>query len=168
MKQTLKYIYHQLFETMKFAETKHSITITIATAIVAFATTFFSDNVTVNLLSSACIMFALISIIYSFVALTLRRNVVPKRNKIKSKINLLDYHVITSFDEYSYVQTIKEMYKLPNAYKPDDFDFDLARQVIITARAIKVKLGCFNYSLVFLLFSLICGILVASLKGNLF
>ena len=44
MKQTLKYIYERLFESLKYAETKHSITMTIASAVIAFASTFFSDN----------------------------------------------------------------------------------------------------------------------------
>ena len=65
MKQTLKYIYQTLFENLKYAETKHSITMTIASAVIAFASTYFSDNKLINILASATIMLALISIIYS-------------------------------------------------------------------------------------------------------
>ena len=50
MKQTLKYIYERLFENLKYAETKHSITMTIATAVIAFASTFFSLNKIINIL----------------------------------------------------------------------------------------------------------------------
>ena len=58
MKQTLKYIYGLVFENMKFAEAKHNIVLTLAGAVIAFATTFFSSNPVQNI-------FAIFSIIFS-------------------------------------------------------------------------------------------------------
>ena len=66
MKQTLKYIYSVVFDNLKFAEAKHTLILTLASAVLAFATTFFSVNTIQNLLAIASVVFALIAIFYSF------------------------------------------------------------------------------------------------------
>ncbi len=167
MKQTLKYIYERLFENLKYAETKHSITMTLASAVIAFASTFFSDNSVINIISSATIMLALLSVIYSFIAL-ISREVKIKSNKNEiDKINLMFYKTIMLYDEINYVKKIKKKYNFPTSYKPDEMDYDLARQVISTAKLLYVKFSYFNYSLFFLFLSIICGIVVVCIKGNL-
>lgn len=167
MKQTLKYIYERLFEKLKYAETKHNTTMTIAAAVIAFASTFFSDNKIINVLSSACIMFSLISIIYSFIALLSRDIKLSNKEKFSSKNNLMNYKTIKDFSAPSYIKKIKQMYGLPHSYKADEMDLDLARQVISTAKLVGIKLSYFNFALVYLFLSIVCGIIVVCFKGNI-
>ena len=167
MKQTLKYIYERLFENLRYAETKHSITMTIASAVIAFASTFFSDNNIVNIITSACIMLALLSILYSFIALLSRKVKVSHKEKNDTHQNLMLYSTIKNFSDISYCKKIKTAYNLPPSYKIDEMDLDLARQVITTAKLVNLKFSYFNFSLVFLFLSLLCGIVVVCIKGNL-
>lgn len=168
MKQTLKYIYERLFDSLRYAETKHSITMTIASAVIAFSSTFFSNNSAVNILTSASIMLSLISIIYSFIAL-LSRDVKIKQNigKDVKRNNLMNYKTIIQYSDVEYVKKLKKEYQLPASYKPDEMDLDLARQVITTAKLVSIKFSYFNYALVYLFLSIICAIVVVCIKGNL-
>ncbi len=167
MKQTLKYIYERLFDNLKYAETKHSITMTIASAVIAFASTFFSDNSIINILTSACIMLALISIIYSFIALLSRNVKVSHKPKNNNHTNLMLYKTIKDFSDISYLEKLKVAYNFPKSYKVDEMDLDLARQVITTAKLVNLKFSYFNFSLVFLFLSLVCGIVVVCIRGNI-
>lgn len=167
MKQPLKYIYERLFDNLKYAETKHSITMTLASAVIAFASTFFSDNSLINILSSATIMLALISVIYSFIALISREVRIKIHSGEIKQNNLMFYKTIMKYDEMSYVKKIKKEYNLPTSYKVDEMDLDLARQVISTAKLLYIKFSYFNYALFFLFLSLFCGIVVVCIKGNL-
>ena len=167
MKQTLKYIYERLFDNLRYAETKHSITMTIASAVIAFASTFFSDVSSINILSSACIMLSLISIIYSFIALLSREVKVKSKETEVKRNNLMHYKTIVLYSDVSYVKAIKKQYALPSSYKHDEMDLDLARQVISTAKLVKIKFSYFNFALVYLFLSLVCGILVVCIKGNI-
>lgn len=167
MKQTLKYIYERLFEDLKYAETKHSITMTIASAVIAFASTFFSNNYVLNILSSACIMLALISIIYSFIALLSRNVHVSNKEKAVAKNNLMLYKTIKEYSDISYCKKLRTSYQLPKDYKIDEMDLDLARQVITTAKLVNLKFSYFNFSLVFLFLSILCGIVVVCIRGNI-
>ena len=167
MKQTLKYIYERLFENLKYAETKHSITMTIATAVIAFASTFFSSNNIINIFASACIMLALISIIYSFVALLSREIKVSNGTKKSNQNNLMSYKTIAGYSDMEYAKAIKQKYLLPPAYKVDEMDLDLTRQIITTAKLTKLKFSYFNYALVYLFLSILCGICVVCIKGNI-
>ena len=168
MKQTLKYIYERLFDSLRYAETKHSITMTIAAAVIAFSSTFFSNNSVINILTSASIMFSLISIIYSFIAL-LSREVKIRKDTSKNikRNNLMNYKTIIQYTDIDYVKKIKKEYDLPTSYKPDEMDLDLARQVITTAKLVNIKFSYFNFALVYLFFSIMCAIIVVCLKGNL-
>ena len=49
MKQTLKYIYSVVFDNLKFAEAKHTLVLTLSSAVIAFASTFFSINIYQNI-----------------------------------------------------------------------------------------------------------------------
>lgn len=167
MKQTLKYIYERLFDNLRYAETKHSMTMTIAAAVIAFASTFFSDNNIINILSSACILLALISIIYSFIALLSREVRISKTEKTSQKSNLMHYKTIKDFSAISYVKKLKQLYGLPSSYKPDEMDIDLAKQVISTAKLLNIKFNYFNFALVYLFLSILCGILVVCIKGSI-
>ena len=167
MKQTLKYIYERLFDNLRYAETKHSITMTIASGVIAFASTFFSNNNIINILSSACIMLALISIVYSFIALLSREVRISKSDKLHSRNNLMHYKTIKEYSELAYVKKIKHEYGFPSSYKPDEMDLDLARQVISTAKLVRIKLSYFNFALIYLFLSILCGIIVVCIKGNI-
>ena len=167
MKQTLKYIYERLFDNLKYAETKHSITMTIASAVIAFASTFFSNNSLINILTSACIMLALISIIYSFIALLSRNVKVSHKPKKNNHTNLMLYKTIKDFSDISYLEKLKVAYNFPKSYNIDEMDLDLARQVITTAKLVNLKFSYFNFSLVFLFLSLVCGIMVVCIRGNI-
>ena len=71
MKQTLKYIFDRLEEQLKYAETKHSISITLASALTVFSATYLdSSKPLVNALSAISIIFSLVSVLYSFIALS--------------------------------------------------------------------------------------------------
>ena len=115
MKQTLKYIYERLFESLKYAETKHSITMTIASAVIAFMSSFFSNNRIINIISSATIMLALISIIYSFIALLSRNVRINEKHRDVKSINLMDHNTISKYNEYDYVKKLKSEYMLPQS-----------------------------------------------------
>ena len=90
MKQTLKYIYSVVYENLKFAEAKHTIVLTLAGAVLAFATTFFSESLVQNMFAIASIIFSLIAIFYSIVALA-ARNVRVKSKNNHHKANLIYY-----------------------------------------------------------------------------
>ena len=167
MKQTLKYIYQTLFENLKYAETKHSITMTIAAAVIAFASTYFSSNNLINILASATIMLALISIIYSFVALLSREVKLPNKDSHLDRKNLMNYKTIRHYTDAGYAKKIKEEYDLPKDYKIDEMDIDLARQVITVAKLVNIKFSYFNYALFFLFLSIVCTIVAVCIRGNL-
>lgn len=167
MKQTLKYIYQTLFEKLKYAETKHSITMTIASAVIAFASTYFSDNKLINILASATIMLALISIIYSFVALLSRNVKLPKKDTHTENKNLMSYRTISNYTDIGYAKKIKKEYNLPPNYNIDEMDLDLAREVISVAKLVSIKFSYFNYALFFLFLSILCTIVAVCIRGNL-
>ena len=159
MKQTLKYIYERLLENMRFAESKHSITIALAGGIVVFASGFLNLSTTfVATLSAGCIIFALVSVLYSFIALSARKVHIKLRKNAPQTNNLMYYKNILKFDEEHYVETIQKQYNLPKSYKPDEMDKDLARQIISIAKVTNLKFSYFNFSLVFLFLSLSCAV----------
>ena len=166
MKQTLKYIYERLLDNTKIAESKYAITIALASGVIVFASGFLSlDSLIGKTLSAGCIVFALISVLYGFVALSAKTIRIPRKKHPKKIKNLMFYKNIIRFDEHSYVEEIKKRYNFPNAYKPDEFDFDLARQVISLAKVVYLKFLYFNLSLVFLILSVICGVVLIILIG---
>ncbi len=167
MKQTLKYIYQTLFENLKYAETKHSITMTIASAVIAFASTYFSNNQLINILASGTIMLALLSIIYSFVALLSRNVKISHEEREVNQKNLMSYRTISQYTDIGYVKKIKKEYNLPKEYEIDEMDLDLAREVISIAKLVSIKFSYFNYALFFLFLSILCTIVAVCIRGNL-
>ena len=111
MKQTLKYIYNIVFDNMKFAEAKHTLILTLSSAVLAFATTFFGNDIIQNVLAVASIIFALIAIFYSFVAL-IARKVNAKQKQVNGSENLLYYKDIMRFDSKTYIEKIRINYSL--------------------------------------------------------
>lgn len=166
MKQTLKYIYSVVFDNLKFAEAKHTLILTLASAVIAFATTFFSLNQIQNLFAIASIIFALISIFYSFIALVAKR-VRLKQKKFNKTANLIFYKDILKFDEFGYIDKIKKEYSFTNLYKPDAMDYDIARQIISISKLAYIKFLYFNFAVVFLIVSIICIIFAVLVRGNI-
>lgn len=166
MKQTLKYIYSLVYENMKFAETKHSIILTLSGAVIAFSTTFFSTNTKQNLFAIASIILSLISILYSFVALV-SRNVRTKKRKTDANDNLLFYKDIMHYDEKSYIENIKKKYNFTNIYKADKMDYDLASEIIITSKLAYIKFIYFNFAVLFLIVSIVCLISTVLIRGKI-
>lgn len=167
MKQTLKYIYERLLDSFRIVEGKYAITIALASAVIVFASTFIANaDVYVRILAGGCIVFALISILYGFVALSARRIRFFKKQKPQKIENLMYYKTIIKFNEFDYVEEIKNRYNYPKSYKPDGFDYDLARMVISQAKVINLKFLYFNLSLVFLIVSILLGVGLVLLIGG--
>lgn len=165
MKQTLKYIYERFYEQVKYAETKHSISLTLSSALAILSSSYLSDTRSmVVILSASSIIFSLVSALYSFFALCIKKYSTKKSHNFK-KGDLLSYDNVVRFGEDEYLKELLKEYPFPKGYKIDQFDRDLASQVITTAKAIKFKFTLFNYSITFLLVSLFCQAGVIILKG---
>lgn len=165
MKQTLKYIYSIVYDNLKFAESKHTLILTFSGAVLAFATTFFSENIAQNLFAIASIVFALLAIFYSFIALVAKTSKITNTHKAKV-CNLTFYKDIMNFDEVSYINEIKKQYEFTNIYKPDNFDYDLARQIISNSKLAHTKFLYFNFAVVFLLASVLSLIVTVLIRGG--
>lgn len=167
MKQTLKYIYDKILKQQNQAESKFSITIALASAVIVFGASFITENnVTENILAGGCIIFALISILYSFLALKARIIKIKNKKRKKTEKNLIFYKNIINFDEFDYTNAIVERYDFPPNYKIDEFDLDLARQIIATAKVVYYKFFYFNVSLVFLMMSILFAVAEAFVVGG--
>lgn len=163
MKQILKYIYAQLFENLKFAETKNSIAITLSSAVIVFAVTFISQNdIIVVSISALSIALCLISIILSFFGITSKHSKSPRKDRHRENYNLMHYKDILSFNVEVYAKTIKKDYGLPRGYEIDNQDLDLCKQIIATAKSVNSKFSYFNFALLFIflgIFILTIGII---------
>jgi hypothetical protein len=167
MKQTLKYILGVMTEHRKFSEDKHSITIALSSAVIVFFSSFMSNtNQLVQFLAALSIIFALISVLYSFLGLTVRRKKTSVNRSIEEG-NLLDYKDISKFETERYLQAIKKQYNFPNSLKFDDFDKNLANEVIAMAKTVSSKFLYFNFALLFLALGISCGVLMICLLGLL-
>lgn len=167
MKQTLKYILQRLTEHRKFAEDKHSITIALSSAVIIFFSSFMTNaNQVVQFLSALSIIFSLVSVLYSFFALTAKRIKTKNKNSLLEG-NLMDYKDISKFNTEKYLQAVKKQYQFSNSLKFDDFDRDLATEVIAMAKTVKFKFSYFNIALLFLGIGISCGVMVIVLLGVL-
>lgn len=168
MKQTLKYILERLVEMLKIAEGKYSITIALASGVIVFGTTFIANqNITIRVLSGASMVFALVSVIYGFVALLARTVRIKNKSREKHHDNLLFYKNIMRFDAETYVEAIKKSYNFPASYKPDGFDLDLAKTLIAQAKVIHLKFWYLNISLFFLMLSIALAVIMLLALGGL-
>ena len=159
MKQTLKYILEKLIQMRKFAEEKHSITIALSSGVIVFSSYFISSQrQEILLVSAASIVFALISVLCSFLALAARRVRIKSFNK-KESGDLIDFRSVSKFGVNDYLETVKTLYNFPKTYKFDQFDKDLATQIISTAKVISIKFSYFNSAILFLALSVICAVI---------
>lgn len=168
MKQTLKYIYERLIDIIKIAEGKYSITLALASGVIVLGSSFIGqESFYIRVLAGGTIVFSLISIIYGFVALFARNVRLFRKRMPKNDKNLMFYKTIIKFDEYAYVDEIKKKYNFPKSYKPDEFDYNLARSVIAQARVVNIKFLYFNLSLLFLLLSVFLAVVMVMLLGGI-
>lgn len=156
MKQILKYILSQVMENLHFAEGKHNISITLSSAVIVFAASQFSLYTRLGSVFASCaIVSCAASLFCSFSAMSSRKirwfHAFKRADKAN---NLIYFQDISSFDEETYLKKIQTDYSLPKQYKPDGFDFDLARQIIATSKVAKIKFRLFNAALSFLALSI--------------
>lgn len=152
MKQILKYILAQVMENLKFAEGKHNISITLSSAVIVFAASQFSLFTQLGTVFASCaIVSCAASLFCSFWAMSSRKiHFFHAFKKSQNATNLIYFQDVSNFDEKGYIQKIQSDYSLPKSYKPDGFDFDLARQIIANSKVAKIKFRLFNAALTFL------------------
>lgn len=160
MKQTLKYIYTNIQEQLKFSEQKHSIIIAINSGIIVLVTGLFKETNTVLLIINWLIyIFCSASILCNFFALYSKSVKVSKREcNINRNINLLYYKEILNMTEIQYLDLIRQKYGYPNSYKFDELEKDLAKQIIANSIVVERKYKLFNLSILFLTLGLIFAI----------
>lgn len=162
MKQMLKYILSLIIEQQKYAEQKHSIILTINSGIIVLTVGFFTNSGAVVLLLNFCALFLCgISLCINLVALY-SRVIKIKRQNLKSlvKCNMLYFGNIAYFSEEEFLKRIKHQYNFPESYEFDNFDMDLARQIIVNSRVVSIKHSLFNKSLGFLIGGLLSAIIM--------
>lgn len=167
VKQTLKYIYSILTENLKFAESKHSILIALNSALAVFISTYLTSTMlVVKLIACLIIIFAVISLLFNFLAL-FSRNIKYKKNiKFKEEnLNLIYYKHIINYSFDKYLEAIKKEYSFPKEYEFDGLDKDLSKQIIAISNVTNFKFSFFNYSLFFLMFELVLTILNVCIVG---
>lgn len=150
MKQTLKYILSVIMENLKYAEGKHGVSIALATGIIIFASTNLDTLILLNIIfSGLAIFFCAISIGFSFLALMSRNIKITKKKEIvvNSDLNLIYFKDIADFDANNYLNAIINYYDFPKGYTPDNFEIDLADEILLNARVTNLKFNFFNKSI---------------------
>ncbi len=166
----LKYILSLITHQQQYAEQKHSFILAINSGIIVLTVNFFTNNGPVVLLLNFCVLVMCgVSLCLNLLALY-SRVIKTKNTKLNSlcKCNMLYFGNISYFSEEEFLIRIKSQYNFPESYTFDDFDRDLARQIVINSRVVSIKHNLFNKSLLFLIFGLISAIFmfaVISLGG---
>lgn len=166
MKQILKYTLNIVIDNVKFSETKHSVIISLNGALIVFTAGFFSSKVfEIALLNWSVLLFSAISMLISFSALHSRFDKV-KRNVKTSRVNSLVYYKdISSLNTQDFLNRIIISYNFPKDYVCDEYEKDLASEIIANARLAEIKYSLFNKSIFFLSLALIFGIVLFAIVG---
>ncbi len=159
MKQLLKYILSLNIEHQKIAETKHSITIALASGVlVVFVSVLDSVFVSARYLGYVAVFNCILSIACSFVALSSKDIIVKRKHKWgKQQVNLTYFKHLSHLDIDEFKQLLLQNYELPQDYKIDNFENDLIKQVLALSKRVNSKYDKFNISLGFLFVSIVCG-----------
>ena len=166
MKQILKYTLNVIIENVKFAETKHSIIISLNGALIVFTAGFFSSKIfEIALLNWSVLLFSAISMLISFSAMHSRFDKIKKDYKTKRVNSLLYYRDISSLDTIDYLNRIIINYNFPKNYVFDEYEKDLASEIIANARLAEIKYSLFNKSIFFLGLALVFGIVLFAIVG---
>ena len=150
MKQTLKYILSVVMENLKYAESKHGVSIALATGIIIFASSNLATLILLNIIfSGLAIFFCAVSIGFSFLALMSRNIRISKTKEVTATkdLNLVYFNDIRDFDAPNYLEAIINYYDFPKNYKPDEFEVDLAEQILLNAKVTSLKFNFFNKSI---------------------
>lgn len=145
MKQLLKYILSNTIEYQKISETKHSITIALATSISLFDANFIHDNLVLSFIG---IFLCLSAVIVSFIALTSHEAIFIRRKHPSAVNSLIFYRYIASLSEEEYGRLLVDKYSFPVGYKFDQFEKDLIQQITALSRRVYMKFVLFNVSVV--------------------
>ena len=166
MKQMLKYILSVVMESMRIAENKHGIILALNSGLIVITVGFFSSNIlSVILLNLLVIIMCSISIIFCFLGL-FARDISYRRQKHSLKnLNLLYFKDISNFAEKDYLNCIIKAYDFPKDYEPDNFELDLARQIVVNSKIATKKYKFFNQSVIFLVAGLVINIFLMSIVG---
>ncbi len=166
MKEMLKYTNNLLNDKLKYIESKFSILVTLPTALTVFSATYLNNfPPLITALSSIAIIFSLISVLYGFLAIFSRRYKTKNYEKLDKKINIFYYKDISKINEKNYIEEIIKNYPDLKGYKSDNFDLDLSKQIVNTSQEICQKNIFFNFSIIFLLISLLTESLAIFLLG---
>lgn len=166
MKQILKYTLGVVIENVKFSETKHSIIISLNGGIIVFTAGFFSSNVfEIAILNWSVLFFSGISMLISFAALHARFDKIKRKVKSRRINSLLYYKDISSLSEIDYLNRIIINYNFPKDYVIDEYEKDLAKEIIANARLAEIKYSLFNKTVFFLGVSLIIALVLFAVVG---
>lgn len=166
MKDILKYSYELFSNKLKYIESKFTIIITLPTALTVFSASYLNNSPPlITGLSAISIIFSLISVVYGFLAVLLRKNKTKEYQKLSEKIDLFYYKDVSKINEKNYIEEIIKNYPDLKNYKPDNYDLDLSKQIINTSQEIDQKNIYFNFSIIFLLISLVTESLSIFLLG---
>ena len=160
MKQMLKYILNSIIQQQQYAEQKHGFVLAINSGIIVLTVSFFSNSGPIILFLNFCVLVMCgTSLCLNLLALY-SRVITIKNNKVNSliKCNMLYFGNIAYFSEEEFLIRIKSQYNFPENYIFDNFDKDLARQIVVNSRVVAIKHRLFNKSLLFLIFGLISAV----------
>ena len=166
MKQILKYILSLIMENLKIAENKHGVILAINSGLVVITVGFFNSTVKlVIFLNWLVILFACISIFFCFMGLFARNVKFLEKYKNSKHINLLYYKDVSTFSENELLKCIIMNYDFPKDYETDNFEKDLARQIIINSKVATKKFRFFNISILFLIIALFLDVCLMAIMG---
>ena len=166
MKQTLKYILQYVIESLKIAESKHSVIIALNGAVIALSLGFSnSANLYLKYLNYMVLFFSGTSIIISFFAMHSRNIKVKYKAKKLSDKNLLYYQNLADMSTEELLNNIIKFYNFPTNYKIDNFEIDIASTIIANSKIAKLKYSFFNKSTVFCVLSILSCLILFFLSG---
>ena len=165
MKQMLKYILGLIIEQQQYAEQKHSFILAINSGIIVITVGFFTNSGALVLILNFCaLVLCGISLCLNMLALYSMVIKIKQANlKSLEKCNMLYFGNIAYFSEDEFLIRIKSQYDFPDSYQFDNFDKDLARQIVVNSRVVSIKHYLFNKSLLFLIGGLFCTVIMFAL-----
>lgn len=141
-------------EHLKISETKHSISLALSSGLSVILANFIMQA---RIFCSIAIALCLLSAIVSFLALSSREIVSFKRKEPETATNLLYFKYICALSEKRYLNELIRDYGFPTNFKPDNFEQDLAREVIAISKRTNSKYNLFNVSLLLLATGIVFG-----------
>jgi|AntRauTorcE11897_2_1112592.scaffolds.fasta_scaffold00001_29 hypothetical protein len=150
MKQTLKYILSVIVDNLNYAEGKHAVGVALSSGIIIFSAANLDPFASLaTIFAGLSILFCSISIGFSLLALMSRDFKIKDYGKkvITNNTNLVYFKDIARFATDNYLNALIKSYNFPKNYKPDEFEVDLAKQVLLTAKLTNFKFLFFNKSI---------------------